>query len=270
MSESCELIEQVENRGLRFCRIAGHVDEALSDDEAQPARIAREPIGRQDQEYRCGALLQIGEGKIALVENARHARTIEEMGMALGGRQHAGGFPAGLAEMAVGGAGDQAAGGVGFLHALKQVGEAVRRQGEILAQRSKVTPAVGFDGDDFQDEAGNERLGFLVPMGLAGHARFVEDEGVGKGAGIFGDIEAGHIEPVERIEGGRGQAGDAEGIETWTGPKDFLARPAILAFSPLGSMQITERSAVSRFGMMAPTPLPVRVGAMVMRCAGPS
>ena len=48
------------------------------------------------------------------------------------------------------------------------------------------------------------------------------------------------------------------------------ARPATRAFSPLGSTQITERSAVSRLGMIVPTPLPVRVGAMVSRCAGPS
>jgi hypothetical protein len=64
-----------------------------------------------------------------------------------------------------------------------------------------------------EDQAGNERLGFLVPMRLAGHARFIEHEGVGQGACIFRDIEAGRVEPVERIEGGRGLAGDAEGVE---------------------------------------------------------
>jgi hypothetical protein len=31
-----------------------------------------------------------------------------------------------------------------------------------------------------------------------------------KGAGIFRNIEAGRVELVEGIEGGRGQAGDAE------------------------------------------------------------
>jgi hypothetical protein len=64
-----------------------------------------------------------------------------------------------------------------------------------------------------EDQAGNERLGFLVPMRLAGHARFIEHEGVGQGACIFRDIEAGRVELVERIEGGRGLAGDAEGVE---------------------------------------------------------
>ncbi|CLP57205.1 Uncharacterised protein [Mycobacterium tuberculosis] len=61
-----------------------------------------------------------------------------------------------------------------------------------------------------------------------------------------------------------------KGSRTWTGPNFWRARPAILAFSPLGSMQIMERSAVSRLGMMVPTPLPVRVGAIVSRWAGPS
>ena len=58
-----------------------------------------------------------------------------------------------------------------------------------------------------EDQAGNQRLGFLVPMRFAGHARFIEHEGVGKGARVFGHIEAGQVELVERIEGGRGQAG---------------------------------------------------------------
>src|SRR3546814_8161287 len=47
-------------------------------------------------------------------------------------------------------------------------------------------------------------------------------------------------------------------------------RAVTRAFSPLGSMQITERSMVSRLGMMVPTPLPLRVGAMVRRWTGRS
>ena len=56
-------------------------------------------------------------------------------------------------------------------------------------------------------------------------------------------------------------------LPVWTawGP-----RAVMRVFSPLGSMQSTERSAVSRLGMMAPTPLPERVGAMVRRWASPA
>lgn len=172
--------------------------------------------------------------------------------------------------MAVGGAGDQPAGGVGFLHAPEQVGEAVRRQGEVLAQRSKVTTAVGLDGNDLEDEAGNERLGFLVPMGLAGHARFVEEEGVGKGAGVFRDIEAGHIEPVERIEGGRGQAGDAEGIEDMDRAEGFsgaagdfgiLALGVDADYRAIGRQQVRDDGADALAGARR---------RLVSRCAGPS
>lgn len=121
-----------------------------------------------------------------------------------------------------------------------------------------------------EDQAGNERLGFLVPMRFARHARFIEHEGVGQGAGIFRDIEAGRVELVERIEGGRGLAGDAEGVEDMDRAELLAGAAGDLGISPLGSMQITERSAVSRLGMMVPTPLPVRVGAIVSRWAGPS
>jgi hypothetical protein len=54
-------------------------------------------------------------------------------------------------------------------------------------------------------------------MGFTRHTRFVEHEGVGKGAGILRDIEAGRIEGVERIESRRRLAGDAEGIEDMEG-----------------------------------------------------
>ena len=64
-----------------------------------------------------------------------------------------------------------------------------------------MTAAERFGRDDMQDEAGDQRLGFLVPVRLAGHARFVEDQGIGERRGILGDIETGRIEPIEGIEG---------------------------------------------------------------------
>ena len=64
-----------------------------------------------------------------------------------------------------------------------------------------------------EDDSGDQRLGFLVPMRLAGRAWFVIDQGVGQGACVLGHIEAVRVEGIEGIEGGRGLAGDAEGVE---------------------------------------------------------
>jgi hypothetical protein len=107
-------------------------------------------------------------------------------------------------------------------------------------------------------------------MGFAGGAGIVVDQGVGQGGGVLGGIEAGRVELVEGIEGSRGGAGDAEGVEDVDRPELFAGAAGDPGVFPFGSMQITERSVVSRFGMMAPTPLPVRVGAIVSRWAGPS
>jgi hypothetical protein len=69
--------------------------------------VAR-PIGRQDEEHRGVAALEIGKAEIGAAEDGDHARAVEEMGMALRGRQHAGRLAIGFAEVAVCGAGDQA------------------------------------------------------------------------------------------------------------------------------------------------------------------
>jgi hypothetical protein len=126
--------------------------------------------------------------------------------MALRGRQHAGRLAVGLAEVAIGGAGDQAAGGRGRLHGLEQRREGVRGEREVVAQRGEGAPVARLAGDDMEDEAGDQRLGFLVPMRLAGRAGFVIDQGVGQGHGILGHVEAVRVERIEGIEGGRGFA----------------------------------------------------------------
>ena len=59
-------------------------------------------------------------------------------------------------------------------------------------------------GDDIEDDAGQQRLGFLVPMRLAGFAGCIEHEGVGERRGVLGDVETIRVEIGERIEGGRG------------------------------------------------------------------
>ncbi len=106
--------------------------------------------------------------------------------------------------------------------------------------------------------------------GLPGLACCVLDEGFGKGIRVFHCVGMLWIETPERIEGGGGEAGDAEGIKDMHGTEAvprFGGDNSILA---LGSMQRIERSRVSRFGMIVPTPLPVRVGAMVRRWEGPA
>ncbi len=106
-----ELIQQIEDRHGRLGGVARHVGQALRDEQAQPAGIGGEPIGRQDEEHRGVACLRSAKRRSDRAEDRGHARAVEEMGMALRGREDAGRFPVGFAEVAVCGAGDQAAGG---------------------------------------------------------------------------------------------------------------------------------------------------------------
>ena len=92
MSQSGEFIKKVEHRGRGPRRRACHVLQALGYHQAQPAGIGAQAIRRQDEEHRGGARLQIPERKIRMPEGRRHARAIEEMGMALRGRENAGRF----------------------------------------------------------------------------------------------------------------------------------------------------------------------------------
>ena len=83
-----------------------------------------------------------------------------------------------------------------------------------LSRTVASVPAIGgFVRDDMQDQPGDERLGFLVPMGVAGLSGRVVDQRIGQGVGIFREIEAGGIVPVEWVVAGRGPARDAERIE---------------------------------------------------------
>src|SRR3546814_17520133 len=66
-----------------------------------------------------------------------------------------------------------------------------------------------------QEDAGDQRLGFLVPMRLAGFAGSVIDQRVGQRHRVVGEIEAGRVKTSERVERGPrrtnwGQAGNAE------------------------------------------------------------
>ena len=76
----------------------------------------------------------------------------------------------------------------------------------------------------------------------AGHrprrlSRHVVDKRVGERIGVFGDIEAGGIEPIERIVAGRGLPRHLERIKAPDGPLVDRARAVTRAFSPLGASQ---------------------------------
>src|SRR3546814_15959898 len=54
--------------------------------------------------------------------------------------------------------------------------------------------------NDMQDQAGDQRLGFLVPMSLARIAGGVIDQCVGKRHAVVGEIEAGRVDTIQWIE----------------------------------------------------------------------
>ncbi|WCP16306.1 hypothetical protein sphantq_04802 (plasmid) [Sphingobium sp. AntQ-1] len=64
-----------------------------------------------------------------------------------------------------------------------------------------------------EDQTGDQRLGFLIPMGIAALPRCIMDQGIGQRHRIFGQIEAGGVETVERIVAGRGLPGHFERVE---------------------------------------------------------
>ena len=89
---------------------AGEVLDGLGDEEAEPAVVGVEAVGRQDEEDARDSPAEILEAEVGAVHGGGDAGPIEEVGVALGGGEDAGGFTVGLAELAVGSAGDQAAG----------------------------------------------------------------------------------------------------------------------------------------------------------------
>ena len=158
-AESRELVEQEQHgQALRTGGGAGQGTEALRHHEAQPARVGVEAVRRQHQEQAAGPLLQLGEAEVGMLHDGGHARAIEEVGVALSRGQYAGGLAIRFAEVAVGGAGDEAAGRGTGLHALQEIAKGVGRQGQELAQASEVAPVAGFLGGDEEDEAAEQAL----------------------------------------------------------------------------------------------------------------
>lgn len=162
----------------------------------------------------------------------------------------------GLAGVAVGGGGDEAAGMCRFLPGRQHGSERVRRRGQQLADRGEISLLGPLMTDHIEDDAGDQCLGLFVPGRFAGLTKRIVNQGVGQKRGGLGQVRAAFVEGVEsrkpRRERGRrqGQTARAAWIE-------------MRAFSTLVSMHATERSAVRRWGMIGRTPLPERVGAMM-------
>ncbi len=88
-----------------------------------------------------------------------------------------------------------------------------RGERQPVAQRFQGAGGGRFSGDDVEQDARDQRLGFLVPMRLAGFTGRVVDQGVGERHAIVGEIEAVRVDRRERVERSRDEAGDAERIE---------------------------------------------------------
>ncbi len=87
MAEGGELVEQEQDRGRRDGGIAGDLLDGLGEEEAQPAAVGVEAIGRQDEEDRDELVLELGETKIRAHEQLAQARAVQEMRMPLGARR---------------------------------------------------------------------------------------------------------------------------------------------------------------------------------------
>ena len=122
--------------------------------------------------------------------------------MALGRRQYARRLPTALAQMTIGGPCHETASALGFLHDRQHFVEGLWGTGEHVAHGDEVAGARMPGTDDMEDDAGDQRLGLLVPVRLAGLARRIVDQSVGQQGGVLGQLQTVRIETVQRIEGG--------------------------------------------------------------------
>lgn len=89
----------------------------------------------------------------------------------------------------------------GRLHGLEKPFKGTGIKGQIVAQGGKRSPGWRLVNDDVKDQTGDQRFCLFVPVRLAGQARFVKHQCIGKRACVLGDIDAVGIDLVERIEG---------------------------------------------------------------------
>jgi len=222
-----ELIEQEEGRGLQalhggLCgylgaeglfRVPCDLLEGLRDKEAQPAAVGVQTVGRQDEEDGGDPVAQIREVEIRPRHHFRDSGTVEKVGMALRVRQHRGGFPIRLAREPVRGPRDQPVRRIAVLHQLEEARHPVRGQGEVFPDRSEVAAGRFLVGDAKHDQTAEEGFRLLVPVCVPGLSRRVHHQRVRQRGGILAQIGAVGREPVQRVVGGGGHPGDAEGIE---------------------------------------------------------
>lgn len=225
--EGRELVEQEEDgRLVVWSAVAGWLSregvQGLGDEQAQPAGVAGQPFGGQDEEDGGALSAQVLEREVGARQAVGDAAAVEEVGVALGAGEHAGGLAVGLAQVAVGGARHQAVGGGAGLHRLQGRGEARRRRGQEVADGGQRRAAGRRLGDHVQDHAGDQRLGLLVPVRLADLFRRVVDQGLGDQPGVLGEVLAERVQRRQRIVGRGGASGDPERV-------DDMDRPEALA-----------------------------------------
>lgn len=145
-------------------------------------------------------------------EPGRHAPAVQEMRVALRSRQNARCLAVRLAQRTIGRAQS------GHLHLRCPAfflvsGKTFWCQGQVLAKSDKVPTARRFCNHDVEDQSGNQRLGFLIPVHITGRSGFIKDQSVGERTRIVGKIGPCGVEHVERIESRRRFACHGKGIE---------------------------------------------------------
>ena len=110
--------------------------------------------------------------------------------MALRVGQDRSGFPVGLAEEAVGGAGDQPACLVAVLHQLQKRAQLFRGQGEIFPDGSERPPVAILVANAEHDQPAEDGFGFFVPVRFRHLSRRVHDQSLSQGGGILAQIKA--------------------------------------------------------------------------------
>jgi hypothetical protein len=187
-----------------------HVGDGLPDQQAQPARIGIEPIGRQAQEHGAGRSFRSANRKSdAEVLSTRRGLSMKWVWRCA--EESTPAPPVRLAELAIGGARDQAAGAGAGLHVGEQRGEAGGIAGELVAHGRQRDAGRGLVDDGVQDHAGDQRLGFLVPVRLTRLPRCVMDQCIGDRLRIFREV--GLAGSSHARGAGRGASGDAERVQ---------------------------------------------------------
>lgn len=124
------------------------------------------------------------------------------------------GFPIRFTQVAIGCPRDQAVGQyIDLLHFLKQRREIDRRSGEVFAHDGEGSTLLRLRGDHVQDDAAQERFGFFIPVRFSRFARWVIDQGIGKRCHIVGNVQAGHVQRVQRVVGVGVLGHDVERVE---------------------------------------------------------